>query len=238
MQRLGKMPNFSYASGIIPEVAEVLGSRYLESQVKKTKCLFKFSQSLISIIMYNKLIAHISQHISLTDRERTILLSKISERHYLKGHYILQHGDICKTSNFITKGAVKAFYLDSVGKEHVMTLALENWWTGDLSSFLTQMPAAYNIQCVEPTTVIQINYEDRAELLRELPKLDKYFRIIIEKAYVATQDRIVRNFALTAKERYIHFSQTYPEHLIRFPQYMIASYLGITKEFLSKIRSQ
>lgn len=184
------------------------------------------------------LLNHIRQHISIDVTEQDILFSKLRERKYLKNQYILQNGDVCSSISFVIEGAVRVFHIDSGGKEHVMMLGVENWWIGDLSSFITQSASDYNIQCVEATKVIQLQYQDHANLMEEVPQMNKYFRVIIENAYVAVQQRIVRNFSLSAKERYIIFSEKYPDHMNRFPQYMIASYLGITKEFLSKIRSQ
>jgi CRP-like cAMP-binding protein len=116
--------------------------------------------------------------------------------------------------------------------------AIENWWAADLGSFLTQSPSSYNILCLEPCELAQISFSDLEELYIAMPKMERFFRIIIQKAYVAAQDRIVNNFSLPAKERYINFRERYPDIDQRVPQYMIASYLGITKEFLSKIRQQ
>jgi CRP-like cAMP-binding protein len=185
-----------------------------------------------------RLIDHISNFISLTEEEIALILPKLNERQYRKGQYIVQSGDIAQNLNFIVQGAVKKFFVDHTGKEYIMMLGLEDWWAGDMSSFITQSPAVYHIECVEPTQVIRIHRDEHEKLLGELPKMERYFRKVTERAYVSAQDRIIRNFALSAKERYLHFNTKYPEHSNRFPQYMIASYLGITKEFLSKIRSQ
>ena len=104
--------------------------------------------------------------------------------------------------------------------------------------FTTQTPADFNVQCIENTEFIQFSYDNQDELFRQIPKLERFFRKIIEKGLVASQKRIVRNFSLSAKEQYIYFKTKYPKIEERIPQYMIASYLGITKEFLSKIKSQ
>ena len=116
--------------------------------------------------------------------------------------------------------------------------AIENWWTADLGSFITQTPADYNVQCLENSVLAQLSYEDLRQLYLQIPKLERFFRIIIQKAYVASQKRLINNLSLPAKERYLQFREQYPQIEQRVPQYMIASYLGITKEFLSKIRSQ
>lgn len=184
------------------------------------------------------LLNYIHKYINLTSDEEALLLSKIVRRKYLKDQYIVQQGDICKTECFILSGCTKTFYVDDEGQEHIVMFAIEDWWTSDMGSFITQTPADYNIQCIENTELFQISYDIIEELYIEIPKLERFFRKIIERALVASQKRIVSNFSLTAKERYLLFKETYPKIEQRVPQYMIASYLGITKEFLSKIKSQ
>lgn len=181
---------------------------------------------------------HIAKTVSLTEEEKSLLLSKLTSRRYLKGQYIGQEGDITRMLTFIQKGTVRTFYLDASGSEHIISFGIENWWAGDLGSLIEQKPADYNVQCLEDTQVIQISNDDLQMLYTAIPKLERFFRLLIERAYVSTQKRIVRNHSLTAKDRYILFLETYPEIAERVPQYMIASYLGITKEFLSQIRSQ
>lgn len=181
---------------------------------------------------------YIKKYITLTVEEETILLSKIVHRNYLKDQYIVQQGDICKSINFIISGCTKTFYIDKIGQEHIVMFSIEDWWSSDLGSFITQTPADFNIQCIESTQLIQFTYDKLEELYTELPKLERLFRKITERAFVASQKRIVRNFSLTAKEQYQIFKKTYIQIEQRVPQYMIASYLGITREFLSKIKSQ
>ena len=189
--------------------------------------------------MNNKpLIEYISRYVNLTQDEINLLLEYITHRKYLKGQYVIQQGDICRFESFVIKGCLKTFYVDNEGQEHVVLFAIENWWTADLGSFLTQKPADYNVQCIENTEVIQFSFDKLELLYQKITKLERFFRIIIQKAFVASEKRIIRNFSLSAKERYIEFKNTYPQIEQRVPQYLIASYLGITKEFLSKIRGQ
>jgi len=184
------------------------------------------------------LLKYINKYINLTIEEQNILLSKVVHRNYLKDQYIAQQGDICKSVNFIISGCTKTFYMDLEGQEHVVMFSIEDWWTSDLGSFITQTPADFNVQCLERTQLIQFTYDNLEELYKEIPKLERLFRKIVERAFAASQKRIIRNFSLTAKERYLIFKKTYPKINQRVPQYMIASYLGVTKEFLSKIKSQ
>ena len=181
---------------------------------------------------------YIAQFVQLTSEEQSILESKIKIRKYLKGQFVVQNGDICKYENFVLSGCLKTFYIDNDGQEHIVMFAIENWWTADMSSFITQTPSDYNIQCLENSVLAQIYYEDIEQLYMQIPKLERFFRIIIQKAYISSQKRLINNFSLPAKERYLQFREKYPQIEQRVPQYMIASYLGITKEFLSKIRSQ
>ena len=181
---------------------------------------------------------YIAQYVTLTNKEEDFLTSRLSSRKYLKGQYILQQGDISQTECFIISGCTKMFYLDDNGQEHIIMFSIEDWWTSDLGSFISQTPSDFNVQCLENTEIIQFSYDNIEEIFSKIPKLERFFRKIIEKAFVASQKRIIRNFSLTAKERYVIFRNSYPKIEQRIPQYMIASYLGITKEFLSKIKSQ
>jgi len=151
---------------------------------------------------------------------------------------VVQNGDTCKYESFVLSGSLKTFYIDNEGQEHIVMFAVENWWTADLGSFISQSPSDFNVQCLENSTLAQLRFEDLQQLYMEIPKLERFFRIIIEKAFVSSQKRVINNFSLPAKERYLKFRDQYPQIEQRVPQYMIASYLGITKEFLSKIRSQ
>lgn len=187
---------------------------------------------------FEKLIEHLRQKINLTENEASIIVSKLKSRTYLKGQYIVQEGDVCKYQTFVLSGKVRTFYLDENGNEHIIAFGIENWWIGDICSFTSQTPAEFNTHCLENTTVLQITYKDMQELYDLVPQLDRFFRLIIQKAYGNMSKRIVRNHSMSAKDRYAVFADTYPEIVNRVPQYMVASYLGITKEFLSKIRKE
>ena len=184
------------------------------------------------------LLDYINKFVSLTAEEEAFLASKVSYRKYLKGQFIVQQGDVCKHECFVVVGCTKMFYVDDDGQEHIIMFSIEDWWTSDMGSFITQTPTDFNVQCLENTELIMFHYDSIEELYTKIPKLERFFRKIIERAFVAAQKRIIRNFSLTAKDRYLYFKNQYPEIDQRIPQYMIASYLGITKEFLSKIKSQ
>ena len=181
---------------------------------------------------------YIANFTPLTSEEQSLLAAKVRIRKFLKGQFVVQNGDICQYENFVLSGSLKTFYIDNEGQEHIVMFAVENWWTADLGSFISQSPADFNVQCLENSVLAQIRFEDLQQLYLDIPKLERFFRIIIEKAFVSSQKRVINNFSLPAKERYLKFREQYPQIEQRVPQYMIASYLGITKEFLSKIRNQ
>lgn len=181
---------------------------------------------------------HINRFITLTPEEELLLASKIKVKKYLKNQFVVQNGDVCRLESFVLSGALKTYFIDEEGHEHIVALSVENWWVADMDSFINRMPAELNVQCVEPSVLVQISYEDLQYLYITIPKLERFFRLIIQNGFVAAQKRIISNHSLPAKDRYLSFAQKYPAIEQRFPQYMIASYLGITKEFLSKIRQQ
>ncbi|MFD2552268.1 Crp/Fnr family transcriptional regulator [Bizionia sediminis] len=184
------------------------------------------------------LFSYINNYVSLTSEEEQLIAEHVTVRKYLKGQFIVQQGDICQYSSFIIKGCSKMYFVDALGQEHIIILAVEGWWVSDIASFINQKPADFNIQCLEDTELVQFHYNTIENLYDAIPKLDKFFRKILERGLAASQQRIVRNFSMTAKERYLYFKNTYPEIETRIPQYLVASYLGITKEFLSKIKRQ
>lgn len=181
---------------------------------------------------------YIKQHIALSDEESSFLTSKIHFKKYRKRDMLLSQGDTCKTYYFILSGATKTFYLDKAGTEHILTFCIENWWAADLGSLISQTPAAYNIQCLENTSMIEIPVDAMENIYLKIPKLERFFRKIVERAYVATQNRITDAFSLSAKEQYTAFQKRYPQLEQRIPQYMVASYLGIQPQSLSRIRKE
>lgn len=186
----------------------------------------------------NPLLSHLLKDIHLTEEEQELFLSLVKYRKYLKGQYILQQGDVCRFSNYVVSGCAKMAYIDREGHEHIVMFAQTDWWVSDLGSLITETPSDYNIQCIEPTEVIQMTREGEEELLSKLPQLERLFRHKLQYALASAQKRIIFNFSHTAKERYQSFKKQYPNLEQRIPQYMIASYLGVTKEFFSKMKKE
>jgi CRP-like cAMP-binding protein len=181
---------------------------------------------------------YLRQYIDLTKEEEALIVPKLKYRRYLKGQYIGQEGNVYRYNTYILKGKVRTFYLDDKGNEHIVSFGIENWWVGDLGSFVTQTPADFNVQCLENTQVLHMAHDDWQRLFDEVPKMERFFRLLTQNAYAKAQKRIVRNHSMSAKDRYLLFLEEHPQIAQRVPQYMIASYLGITKEFLSHIRRQ
>ena len=187
---------------------------------------------------YAPFLNYIKNFVDLNEKEITFLRSYTNYKKYFKGQYIVKQGEVCKHTNFIISGCTEHFYIDQKGQEHIVTFAIENWWSSDISSFITQKPSDFNVKCLEDTEVIQFTCQNQDEIFKNIPKMETLFRKLLEKALVSSQKRIVNNFSLSAKDQYIYFKNQYPNIEQRVPQYMVASYLGITKEFLSKIKAQ
>ena len=155
-----------------------------------------------------------------------------------KRQYVLQEGDVCNRSTFIEKGALYSYTIDDKGTQHVIQFAFEGWWIGDLYSFLTGEPSKMNIEALEDSEVLTIDRQDHFKLLSEVPKYETYYRILFQDAYVALQRRVSSTIGLTAEEKYQRLINQYHAFINRVPLHLIASYLGVSPETLSRIRKQ
>lgn len=185
---------------------------------------------------YESLLLNINRHINLDEEEKAYLIAILKPRKYRRRQYLLQAGDICKYETYIIKGCVRAYYVDNSGFEHNIMFGIEDWWISDFHSLITQTPAQLNIDALEDTEVYHIAKNDLDELFLKVPKFERYFRIILQNAFISHQQRILQTISLTAEERYRLFVEKYPQFEQRIPQKQIAQYLGITPEFLSKLR--
>lgn len=149
---------------------------------------------------------------------------------------LLQEGEICRNYYFVVSGCFRMFAIDSDFKEHNLQFAVENDWIVDFQSFYTERPSKLYIEAVETSLVLQISHEDLLYLYVNYPKFDRNFRIILEQKYIGYQNRILQNISSTGEERYVSFLNDYPHLINRLPNTQIASYIGVTPEFLSKIR--
>ncbi|WP_228414802.1 Crp/Fnr family transcriptional regulator [Chryseobacterium sp. G0201] len=149
---------------------------------------------------------------------------------------LLQEGDVCKHISFVVSGCFKMYAVDTNFKEHNLQFAIENEWIADIQSFYDEEPSRLSIEALEPSVVLQITHEDLLYLYINYHKFDRNFRIINERKFINFQDRILQSISFTAEERYLNFQRDFPELIKRLPNTQIASYLGITSEFLSKVR--
>ena len=186
--------------------------------------------------MSDLLLKHIHQHADLSAADAQLVRSNFKTTHIKKHGYLIRTGEICRYESFIVKGCLKAYTLDEQGTEHIGFLAVENWYAGDLYSFLTGQPSTLYISALEDTEVLQIDKHALDKLLIAVPAMERYFRILFQNAFVASQSRVMEAISFTAEQRYDIFLQRYPTLQQRIPQYLIASYLGITPQFLSRIR--
>ena len=155
-----------------------------------------------------------------------------------KRQYFLQEGDICRYQAFVEKGIMRSYTVDEKGNEHILQFASEGWWMADLSSYLTDEPSFLNIDALEDCELLIITRPSWEKAMQVVPKLEHYFRTILQNHLVATQKRLLQSLSETAEQKYIRFLNTYAECAQRVPQHMIASYLGITRETLSRLRKQ
>jgi CRP-like cAMP-binding protein len=182
------------------------------------------------------ILENISRHISLSDREAEYVISLLKQRTVRKRQFLLHSGDVSRHETFIVNGLLRAYTVDKSGHEHIAMFASEGWWISDLYSFLTQSPGTQNIDALEDTDVLQIEKQDLEKLYLEVPKFDRFFRILLQNAFVANQQRILTSISQTAEEQYLAFIKKYPSLEQRVPQHQVASYLGITPETISRIR--
>ncbi len=188
--------------------------------------------------MYETLIKNLGKYVHLTEEEISVIERLFSFKKFRKKQYILQEGDITRYETFIVKGVTRTYEVDEKGQEHVLQFGLEDWWVGDLNSFLSETPTKYNIDCIEETEVLQITKENLEKLYLEVPKMERHFRIMIQNAFMASNNRVSAALAKSASEQYEEFIAKYPQIEQRVPNHQIASYLGITPQSLSRIRSQ
>ncbi|HSJ69793.1 MAG TPA: Crp/Fnr family transcriptional regulator [Anditalea sp.] len=185
---------------------------------------------------FEALTKHFNHFFPLTETESRELLMRFTERKIKRRGFVLQTGDVCRHFTFVISGCLKMYAVEKSGKEHNLQFAAENNWITDLSSFYSEKPSGVYIEALEPSLILQISHQDLLHLYTHYHKFDRKFRIIIEQKYIELQNRILLSISSTADDRYQIFLEQYPHLSYRLPNTQIASYLGITPEFLSKIR--
>lgn len=186
---------------------------------------------------YDLLEQNIKKNLNLSNTELEGICKYFKPLDLKKREFLLRQGKICRFEGFVFEGCFRVFTLDEKGNENTLYFAAKDWWLMDIDSFMNQTPSDLNIQALEDSKVLLISRQDKIALYNSLPVVEKLFRIMSQKALVSWQRRLIRNHCFTAKERYFHFIQTYPAISSKLTNKQIAGYLGISHEFLSKIKN-
>lgn len=182
------------------------------------------------------LLKSIAKHVTLTELEKHKLLNLFETKEYKAKTILLEEGEKCTDSFFVLEGIIRSYTLDDNLAEHTLSFASPEWWISDMYSYFSGQPGIMCIEVIEDAVVITLSRKKQLELFNEIPKMERYFRILIENSLIANQQRLMDNMRLSAEERYAKFCKRYPEIKYCLPQKQIASYLGITPEFFSKMK--
>lgn len=187
---------------------------------------------------FDLLLTNVSRHISLNAEEIAFFTSLLRSKSLKTGELLLREGNICKYESFVVKGCLKTYYLDENGSEHIIDFSIEEWWADDLYSLLTQTPSKSNIKAIEDSDLVQISKPDLELLYQKIPKFERFFRILFQNAFITQREQINQALSVSAEERYLLFMRQKPYAEKRFSQKDIASYLGVTPQFLSALRKR
>ncbi|MEM0940532.1 MAG: Crp/Fnr family transcriptional regulator [Bacteroidota bacterium] len=181
---------------------------------------------------------HIERFVSLTKEEKEVFSEIVEERRIKRRSFIVQPGFVCKHQSHVVSGALRSYFITRDGNEHTIAIAIDDWWISDFYSYTSQTPAYLYVEALEDSVIQQIAYENVERICDLYPRFERFFRIVAQKAFAFSQRRALSNIGKSAEERYIEYTEMYPQILQRVPQYVLASYLGMTPEFLSKVRKK
>lgn len=184
------------------------------------------------------ILQHTQKFIRLDEAEGTFFLSLLQEQNLPRKSFLLREGEICELSAFVLSGCLRAYSVDENGVEHILQFAPQNWWITDMFSFLSGKPAHLNIDAIEDAKVLVLSKSNQELLYEKVPKFERYFRVLIQNSTVASRQRVLDNLELSAKERFAKFCKTYPSLINSLPQKQIAAYIGVTPEFMSKMKAE
>ena len=188
--------------------------------------------------MYEIFFESLKSKAGFHDEDLALVRIHLTPKKLRRKQYLLQEGDVCKNIAFVEKGALRTYTVDDLGTEHILQFALEGWTISDLYSFLTGEASTYNIDALEAAELVLVSKAAHEEMLQTIPKYETYVRLQVTGAYIALQRRITSVLSLTTEERYKNFTATYPNIVQRVPQHMIASFMGLTPETLSRVRKR
>jgi CRP-like cAMP-binding protein len=181
---------------------------------------------------------NINNHISLSEKEIEEFCNLFQQKEIKKKNFLLRKGEICKFEGFVTKGIFRVYHIDKNGAEQILYFAIENWWIADIDSFTNEKPSQLFIEALEDSEVLLISKKDKEFAYANFSKIEKLFRVMTQKTHVALQRRMIDNLSKAADQRYLDFIERYPQLQQRLSNLQIAAYLGISHEFLSKIRNK
>lgn len=184
------------------------------------------------------ILQNVARHIRLTEEEQEHFLSILTLRKVQRKGFLLQEGEICRHSTFVVQGCLKGYTVGDNGFEHILQFAPPGWWIADMYSFVTEKPGDLYIDALENSEVLLLSKTDREQLFLDVPKFERFFRILFEKSLVASRRRVMESLSLPAMDRFALFCERYPGLIERVPQKQIAAYIGVTPEFLSKLKSE
>ena len=187
---------------------------------------------------FDLLLNHVSDYITLTQEEKSHFISLLKNKKLKRKQQITQEGDVNRYASFIISGVVRMYSIDKNGFEHIIQFAPPGWWIADMQSFLKQQAGNLYVEAIEASDVLQILKSDVENLYASFPKFERYFRILAENSLATYQQRFANSLSLSAKERYQSFCELYPSLIQRLPQKYVASYIGVTPEFLSKMLNE
>jgi CRP-like cAMP-binding protein len=187
---------------------------------------------------FDSIVNNINRFIVLDKSEIDVFTSHLKIVRIKRKQQIVQPDFVCKFRTYVVSGALKAYIIDpNDGQEHVIGLAIDDWWISDFTSYINQEPATFFVEAVEESIIVQLSFENEQKLYDLNPKFERFFRMHAQRTASFVQKRMLSNLTKTAEERFDELTDRYPKFLLKFPQYVIASYLGITTQFLSKIRN-
>ena len=184
------------------------------------------------------IIKHINRIVSLDEEEMEAFAEIVEERRVKRKSFIVQPGFVCHHQSHLVSGAMRSYFTGPDGSEHTIAIAIDDWWISDFYSYTSQTPASLYVEALEDTVIQQIAYDNVEKICKQYPRFERFFRLVAQKAFAFSQKRALSNIGKTAEERYVEYAEMYPQIILRVPQYVLASYLGMTPEFLSKVRKK
>jgi CRP-like cAMP-binding protein len=188
--------------------------------------------------MFELLFNHLARFVRINEQEQEVLLAKLQYKKLSKKDFLLKRGQVCSGNFFVLSGCVRLYSLTANGTEQILQFAIPGWWISDYHSFQNNIPSQYSIQAVEDSEIAFIGRSDADELFQQIPPLNNYFRLLMQRAYVAALRKMELLLCVSAEDRYHQFVNDFPDFVQRIPQYMLASFLGFTPEFLSMLRAK